>query len=190
MEAKVNLGILCALGLAWATLTLAEPSAALDPLADSTRDLARLEDEFARDRSDAALAERLADTYLALDRADLAVATLTSATPDVQSDPAVAHRLARAFEQTGRVPDALAAAELALARCARSIGTSESSAVTPVPARACSERTYVSLEMHRNALARMHAWGITDPRTDQRAQLAYSLSVRAARILGASASAE
>jgi hypothetical protein len=187
MEVKVNLGILCALGLAWATLTIAEPSAALDPRAQTTRDLAQMEDHFARDRSDPVLAEQLADAYLALDRADLAVATLTSATPDVQSDPAVAHRLARAFEQTGRVSDALASAELALARCARSIGTADSSAVTPLPARECSERSYVSLEMHRNALARMQAWGITDPRTDSRSQLAYSLSVRAARILSASA---
>ena len=187
MEAKLNVGILCALAVSWATLTIAEPSAALDPRAQTTRDLAQMEDEFARDRSDAALAEHLADAYLAIDRADLAVATLTSATDDVQSDPAVAHRLARAFEQTGRVPDALAAAELALARCARSIGTSDSSIVTPIPARDCSERSYVSLEMHRNALARMQAWGITDPRTDSRSQLAYSLSVRAARILSASA---
>lgn len=190
MEVKVNVGILCALGLAWATLTIAEPSAALDPRAQTTRELAQMEDRFARDRRDAGLAEQLADAYLAIDRADLAVATLTSAPADVQSDPAVAHRLARAFEQTGRVPDALATAELALARCARSIGTSDASIVSPLPARECSERSYVSLEMHRNALSRMHAWGITDPRTDGRARLAYSLSVRAARLVGASASAQ
>jgi hypothetical protein len=187
MEAKLNVGILCALGLTWATLTLAEPSAALDPQLTSTRDLARMEDAFADDRGDAVLAEQLAHTYLELDRPDLAVATLSAADPDVQTDPAVAHRLARAYEMTGRVGDALATAELALARCARAIGTEDSSAVTPLPARDCPERTYAALEMHRNALARMHAWGVTDPRTDERAELAYTLSVRAARILSASA---
>ncbi len=115
MEAKLNVGILCALGLAWATLTLAEPSAALDPAAESTRHLASMEDRFARDRDDAALAEALGDAYLAIDRADLAVAALSTAGAEVQGDPAVAHRLARAYEQTGRVADARAAAELAVA---------------------------------------------------------------------------
>src|SRR5687768_15776693 len=73
MEVKVNVGILCALGLAWATLTIAEPSAALDPRAQTTRELAQMEDRFARDRRDAGLAEQLADAYLGIDRADLAV---------------------------------------------------------------------------------------------------------------------
>src|SRR5262249_17190935 len=83
MEAKLNVGILCAIGISWATLTLAEPSAALDPRAGSTRDLAGMEDAFAHDRGDPALAESLADAYLDLDRADLAVATLTAADTDV-----------------------------------------------------------------------------------------------------------
>ncbi|UJR82018.1 hypothetical protein [Sandaracinus amylolyticus] len=186
MEAKLNVGILCTLALAWASLTLAEPSSAMDPHAELTRDLADMEDRFARDREDPALAEHLADAYLDLDRPDLAVATLSTADASVQADPAVAHRLARAYEQSGRVADALATAELAAARCARSIGTADSSSVTPIPERSCSERTYAALSMHRNALSRMHAWGVTDPRTDSRAQLAYSLSVRAARILSAS----
>ena len=190
MEAKVNVGILCVLGITWASLTLAEPTAALDPAAASTRELVEMEDRFARDRSDAGLAERLADASLGLERPDLAVATLSAASADVQGDPAVAHRLARAYEQTGRVADALATADIALARCARAIGTADASSVTPLPARDCTERTYVSLEMHRSALARMHAWGITDPRTDPRAELAYSLSVRAARIVSATASAD
>lgn len=187
MEAKVNVAILCTLGIAWASLTLAEPTSALDPAASSTRELGEMEDRFARDRDDAVLAERLADAYLGADRADLAIAALSLAPAEVRTDPAVAHRLARAYESSGRVADALATADLALARCARAIGTAESSALTPIPERGCSERTYVSLEMHRSALARMHAWGITDPRTDPRTPRAYSLSVRAARILSASA---
>lgn len=188
MEVKLNVGILVVLTVIWATLTRAEPSAALDPGLATTEHLARVEDEFARARGDLHLAEELAEAYLAIDRADLAVAALTSAPVEVQSDPVIAHRLARAFEQTGRVDDALATAELALARCGRALGTADSSALTPVPSRHCGERTYASLEVHRNALSRMHAWGVADPRTDGRAQLAYSLSIRAARILTASAS--
>jgi hypothetical protein len=185
---KLHVGMLGALGVVWATLTLAEPTAALDPALGSTRDLAEMESAFARDRDDAGLAERLADAYLAIHRADLVVAALSSASPEVQADPAVGHRLARAFEESGRVGDALATAELALARCGRSLGTAASSAITPIPERGCTERAYVSLEMHRSALARMDAWGVTDPRTDPRTRRAYGLSVRAARILSASAS--
>jgi hypothetical protein len=188
MEVKLNFGILVVLAVIWATLTRAEPSAALDPRLEETEHLARLEDEFARARGDLALAEDLAEAYLAIDRADLVIATLTSAPTEVQSDPAIAHRLARAFEFSGRVADALATAELALARCGRALGTSDSSTLTPVPNRHCGERTYASLEVHRNALSRMHAWGVSDPRTDSRGQLAYSLSIRAARILTASVS--
>jgi hypothetical protein len=190
MEAKVNVGILLTLGLIWASLTDAEPTAAWDQNAEFTRDLASMEDRFARDRGNVELAESLAEAYLRAERPDLAVATLSAAAPEVQADPAIAHLRARAYEQTGRVADALAAAELAVLRCARAIGTAEGSAVTPLPTRGCSERTYVALDMHRNALARMYAWGVTDPRTDSRARLAYALSVRAARILSATASAD
>jgi len=190
MEAKLNLGILFTVSSMWATMTWVEPSAALDPTAESTRRLAALEDRFARDRDDVELAEGLAKAYVDLDRADLAVATLSAAPAGVRTDPGVAHLLARAYEQTGRVSDALATAELALARCARAIGTADGSAVTPLPARPCSERTYAALEMHRNALARMQAWGVTDPRTDDRARLAYALAVRTARILSATASVQ
>ncbi len=188
MEVKLNFGILAVLVVIWATLTRAEPSAALDPGLEETEHLVRLEDEFAHARGDLSLAEDLTEAYLAIDRPDLVIATLTSAPPDVQSDPVIAHRLARAFEHGGRVADAFATAELALARCGRSLGTSDSSTVTPVPHRHCGERTYAALEVHRNALSRMHAWGVSDPSTDERAQLAYSLSIRAARILTASAS--
>jgi hypothetical protein len=33
----------------------------------------------------------------------------------------------------------------------------------------------------------MHAWGVTDPRTDARADRAYGMAVRAARLVSASA---
>jgi hypothetical protein len=187
MEIKINLGILAALVLIWASLTLAEPGAALDQSAETTRTLASLEDRFARDHADTALAEDLADAYLELDHPELAVATLTRADAEVLADPGVAHRLSRAFERTGRVDDALSTAEVALARCGRSLGSDDASSVTPIPERECSERLYAALEMHRDALSRMHAWGVTDPRTDPRGARAYGLAVRAARIMSASA---
>lgn len=190
MEIKINVGILLFLGLVWGALSWTQPGAALDPHAEQTRSLRVLEDRFAHDHGNAALAQDLADAYLDLDRPEFAVATLSAAEPDVLTDPGVEHRLARAYERIGRVDDALATSEVALAQCARSLGTDESSSVTPIPARGCSERLYAALEMHRDALARMHAWGVTDPRTDPRAPHAYGLAVRAARILTTTASAQ
>ena len=83
--------------------------------------------------------------------------------------------------------DALATARLARARCARALGTSDSSSVTPVPERSCGERTYAALDMHANALGHMARWGVTDVQHDDRARRAYVLAVRSARILSASA---
>ncbi len=187
MEVKLNLGILAMLGMVWASLTITEESAALDPGLESTRELAHLEDRFATHRGDAALAEELADAYLHMDRPELVVAALSAADPDVLANPAVAHRLARGYERTGRVEDALSTARLARARCARALGVEGSSEATPVPAHACSERTYAALDVHETALSRMHAWGVTDPRTDSRADRAYGMAVRAARLVSASA---
>ena len=187
MEIKINVGILVALAFIWASLTLAEPGAALDQTAETTRSLASLEDRFAHDRADTALAQDLADAYLDLNRPALAVATLSRADAAVLADPGVAHRLSSAYERTARVEDALATAEVALARCGRSLGSEDASSVTAIPERACSERLYAALEMHRDALARMHAWGVTDPTTDPRTSRAYGLAVRAARIMSASA---
>ncbi len=187
MEIKVNLGILLFLGLVWGSLSWTQPGAALDPQAEQTQSLRVLEDRFAHEHGNAQLAQDLADAYLDLDRPQFAIATLTAAEPDVMTDPGVEHRLARAYEQSGRVDDALGTAEVALAQCGRSLGTEQSSSVTPIPARGCTERLYASLSMHRDALARMHAWGVTDPRTDSRAPRAYGLAVRAARIMSASA---
>ncbi len=187
MEIKINLGILLFLCLVWGSLSWAEPGAALDPHAAQTQSLRVLEDRFAHDHGNAALAQDLADAYLDLNRPEFAVATLTAAEPDVLMDPAVEHRLARAYERTGRVTDALGTAQVALSQCGRSLGTGDSSSVTPIPPRGCTERLYAALQMHRDALARMHAWGVTDPNTDPRAPRAYGLAVRAARIMSASA---
>lgn len=186
MEVKVNLGILVVLGAVWGSLTLTEESAALDPTLESTRELAFLEDRFATHRNDPALATELADAYLRMDRPELAVAALSAADAEVLESPAVAHRLARAYEQTGRLEDALSTSQLALARCARALGTASSSEATPVPRHGCSERTYAALDVQRSALARMRAWGVTDPRGDVRAERAYGMAVRAARLVSAS----
>lgn len=181
MEVKINVGILMALGLVWASLTWTEESAALDPRAESTAELAHLEDYFATHPADADVAQSLADAYLQLDRPELAIAVLNRADGVVLERPSVAHRLARAYENAGRVDDALATTDLAIARCARSLGTRESQA-TSLPRFGCTERTYAALDVQRQALRRMQAWGVTDPRTDDRADRAYTLAIRSARV--------
>lgn len=187
METKVNLVLLAVLGVAWGAVTLAEPAAALDPAEASTTELAALEDAFAADRSDPVLARRLADQYLFLRSPQMAVAALSASSPEVQEDPAILHRLAQAYEETGRMDDALATAHLALARCARALGTADASDLTPVPTHGCTERTYAALDMHASALGHMARWGVTDPQADPRSRTAYSLAVRSVRILSASA---
>lgn len=187
MVTKLNLGTMAVLLLAWACMTITEETATLDPRQPATDELARLEDAFATRPDDPTLAEALADDYLRLNRPDMVVSVLAMATPSVLESPAVGYRLARAYERTGRLDDALATARLAKARCARALGLSSASVATPVPRHGCSERTYAALDVHEAALARMQAWGVTDPRSDARAELAYGLAVRAARIVSASA---
>jgi len=187
MEMKVNLVLLGVLAIAWGAGALTEPATLLAPSEGSAGDLAGLEDAFATDREDPAVAVELADRYIALGRPSLAVAALSSTGPALREDPAVLHRLAMAYEATGRMDDALATARLGLARCARALGTSSASSVTPVPDRACSERTYAALDVHASALGLMERWGVTDVSHDPRARRAYALSLRSARILSASA---
>lgn len=187
MQTKVSLVLLGALIVMWGAATLTEPAAALDPADRSTLELAALEDAFAADRNNPEIAGELADHYLAMDAPRLAVNVLANTSSSVREDPAVLHRLAMAYEETGRMDDALATARLARARCARSLGTADASTVTPVPAHACSERTYAALDMHANALDHMARWGVTDVQHDGRARQAYVLAVRSARIFSASA---
>lgn len=183
----MNAVLLGVLLVSWGAFSLTEPAAALDPRDPSTDALASLEDRVATDPGDLAAARDLADAYLSAQQPALAVSVLGNATPEVREDPAVLHRLARAYEETGRMDDAVATAELALARCGRALGTAGASSVTPVPERACSERTYASLDMHVAALSYLQRWGVTDVQHDARAPHAYSLAVRSARIVSASA---
>lgn len=187
MQTKVSLVLFGAVAVLWAGTTLTEPAAALDPTERSTRELAALEDAFAADPGDAQIARDLADHYLSIGAPRLAVNALSNTESSVREDPAILHRLALAYEELGRMDDALATARLAQARCGRALGTADSSAVTPVPAHACSERTYAALDMHASALGHMARWGVTDVQSDDRARHAYVLAVRSARILTASA---
>jgi len=185
MEIRLNLVLLAALGIVWGCLRGTDPAAALEPGTEETRELAALEDAFARDRDDIVLARRLSTRYLELDQPGLAIAALRSADPELLEDPMLSHRLAQAYEANGRVLDALATADLALARCGRTLGTAHSSAATPIPRYGCSERELAVLDMHRSALDHMVRWGVADPRHDPRVRTAYELATRTARVASA-----
>lgn len=182
MEIRLNIVLLGTLTIAWATLSADRPAAAIQPDDPARGELAELEDRFARDRTDVVVARRLSTKYLEMDRPGLAIATLRSASPELLDDPLLAHRLAQAYETTGRVLDAHATARLALARCARSLGAAGSSAATPLPRYGCSEREYAALDRHLVALDHMVRWGIADPRADSRTQLAYDIALRQVRV--------
>ncbi|MDB4971679.1 MAG: hypothetical protein JWN48_20, partial [Myxococcaceae bacterium] len=65
-------------------------------------------------------------------------------------------------------------------RCARVLGAHAYE--TAVPRFACNEHTLAKLDTHKGALERMVRWGVVDPRVDPRAQHAYDLALRRARI--------
>jgi len=190
VELRVNAAFLAALVGVWASLSPEDPAAALEPRTRS--DLAILEDSLAHDPHDRATANNLASRYLRLGRPGLAIAALRTVDPALlRDDPLLQHRLASAYEQSGRVLDAFYTSELALSLCGRSVGSAQSSAVTPVPELDCSEREYAMLEMHRSALHHMVRWGVADPSRDTRSRTAYGLAVRTARLASAGpASAE
>ena len=177
MEIRLNLVLLAVLAISWSALSPSHPVAALDPESEATRELAMLEDEFARDRGDVLMARHLASRYLELDRPGLAIAILNAGEPRVLQDPTVTHRLAQAYEATGRLDDALATAELAHSRCGRYLGTTENGAVTPLPRHRCDFRDYAMLEMHRNALRHITR-GMTP-------SLAYDVALRRVSIASA-----
>ena len=59
MEWRWNAVFLVSLGAIWAAMTTAKPVSSLDPADDATRELAELEDAYAHDPSDVALAKTL-----------------------------------------------------------------------------------------------------------------------------------
>ena len=178
MEIRLNLALIAAIGLLWLGLRVHAPQRV--QAAGDMVHLAELEDAFAKDRAHKQTLISLTSAYLENGFPVLAVMALRKAEPALLEEPAVAHQLARAYEQSGRLLDALATADLALARCSRVIGADFLD--TAVPAFACNERTFAKLDTHKSALERMVRWGIVDPRVDPRAQRAYDLALRRARV--------
>jgi hypothetical protein len=165
-------------GLFWLGLRAHAPAPISEP--HELARLAALEDAFGHDPADKRAVVALTDAYLEAGYPQLAVAALRQAEPALLEEPIVAHQLARAYEASGRLLDALATADLALARCARVLGASPLD--TAVPQYVCAERTLALLDTHKSALEKMVRWGIVDPRVDPRAQRAYDLALRRARI--------
>ncbi len=178
MEIRVNLVLISLLGLAWLGLRVQSPERITSESASHS--LSRLEGRFAQDRADQETLLALTEAYLDSGHPALAVVTLRAAEPALLEEPAVAHQLARAYENGGRLLDALATADLALSRCSRVLGAAPLD--TSVPHFACSERILAKLDTHKSALERMVRWGIVDPRFDPRAQRAYDLALRRARV--------
>ena len=185
METKINLVLLMIVVGAWAAMTAVDPARALEPSDVDVGELAVLEDAFATQRGDADVARELAERYLEISQPALAISALGSAPAEVREDPAVLHRLAQAYEATGRMQDAFDTASLALARCERALGTRRASSVTPVPTHGCSERTYAALDYHMRAVGHLVRMGVVDPQNDPRTVTAYNLAIRSARVLSA-----
>ena len=177
-EIRLNAALIALAGLLWLGLHAHAPA----PLASRQEmaQLGALEDAFWRDRANRGALVALTEAYLEAAHPQLAIATVRAAQPGLIEEPAVTHQLARAYELSGRLVDALATADLALARCARVLGARPLE--TQVPHYECTERTLAKLDTHKSALERMVRWGIVDPRVDPRAQRAYDLALRRARV--------
>jgi hypothetical protein len=178
MELRLSLGLLALLLLLGSALSASSPSAVYAPENPEMQGLAALEDAMARDRSDLALSRELTATYLRLGQPGLAIAAVRSAPVELGRDPILTHRLAQAYEASGRVDDALATAQLAQARCLCALRESELCSEIP----RCSHGTLATLDMHEQALSALSRWGVTEPRHDARTGLAYKLARRTARI--------
>jgi hypothetical protein len=178
MEIRVSLVLLVVLVVTGSALSASGPRALVDPLDSDTRLLAQLEDAASAARGDLALTQRLAATYLRLGHPGLAITAVRAAPPEVGRDPVLTHRLAQAYEASGRVEDALGTAELALARCRCSATQGEACDQSAQ----CSLATMAALEMHQEALTMLVRWGVSDPKHDTRTALAYRLAQRTARI--------
>jgi hypothetical protein len=178
LEIRVNFVLIAFVALVWLGLYAQTPARLGDPH-DMTV-LGALEDEAARHPADPHALVALTERYLAQGFPTLAITVIRAADAEVLEEPAVSHMLARAYESNGRLLDALATADLAQMRCARVLGAKAFE--TAVPRFACSERTMAKLDTHKGALERMVRWGVVDPRVDPRAQHAYDLALRRARI--------
>lgn len=182
MEIRLSLALLVLLGGIAFSLTARAPEAAFDPGSDTARELAGLEDSFARAHDDVQAARRLVSEYLRLGKPAFAIGVVSAAAPELTADPILTHRLAQAYEAVGRLDDALVTASLARARCLRALGSSEASPISSPPRFACRASALVAIEQEQQALAQMLRWGVSDPTRDPRARIARGLAERRARI--------
>ena len=178
MEFRVNLVLIAFVACVWLGLYAQTPARVGEP--GEMAHVGLLEDEVARHPGDGDALVALSERYLAQGHPALAMTVIRAADVSLLEEPKVAHQLARAYEGSGRLLDALATADLALARCARVLGARPLE--TAVPRYACSERTLATLDTHKVALARMVQWGVVDPRVDARAKRAYEVAQRRARM--------
>jgi hypothetical protein len=178
MEIRLSVVLLAVLLVLASALSASHPTAVELVDAGEATALAILEDSVARKRDDLELTRELAATYLRMGRPGLVIATVRTAPPELSRDPMLTHRLAQAYEASGRVEDAFATAQLAHARCMCVLRGSELCASVP----RCTGSTLAALEMHEEALSMLAQWGVEDPRRDGRTGLAYKLARRTARI--------
>ncbi len=175
METRISAAIVVFLVLGFLALTAVAPKPVV--AAGHTQTLVLLEERFVAAPHDVGNASALSDAYLSLRRPELAIALIRSVGPATLADPQLSHQLARAYEASHRVPDALATAALALARCARTMGSADVLHVTEVPRHPCSERMLANLERHHTALTHMQHWGV-QAADDPRVALAYRIAER------------
>lgn len=185
MEIKLSGLTLLLLGIVLLGLVAGDPEPVLPADEPVLRELAALEDAFARRHDDLALANRLAGEYLRLEQPGLAIGVVRQVSPDLSADPLLTHRLAQGYEALGRVHDALATAHLARTRCERAAGTDRSQVFPGTAAFACTPGVLVALEQHEGALLQMVRWGVEDPRNDPRARMAHRVAARHVRITSA-----
>ena len=171
MGTRVNLAVLALLALAWLGLSARAPARIIVEVASSS--LGPLEESVASDRSDGAALLALSEAYVDAGYPALAVVTLLRADHALLDEPAVAHQLARAYELSGRLRQAVAAADLAFHRCVSLLEPVNSAR----PTTACDELMLTRLDRHKSALERMVRWGVVDPRVDPRAERAYERGV-------------
>jgi hypothetical protein len=178
MELRLSLVLLAVLLLLGSAMSASSPSAVYSVDDPEIQGLAAIEDSLAHDRGNVELARELTSTYLRLGQPGLAIAAVRAAPVELGRDAILTHRLAQAYEASGRVDDALATAQLARARCACTLR--DGATCTELPR--CTHSTLAALEMHEEALSALARWGVTDPRHDTRTGLAYKLARRTARI--------
>jgi hypothetical protein len=190
VEARCNALIFIGILATIASLQNAEPASDLDPRNPGTAALTTLEDAFAADPGDRAVARRLAETYLDLERPGLAVAVLRAGDASIMRDPIIAHRMAQAYEATGRVLDAYATARYAHERCANTLGDAAVPELADAGASlepTCTPSQLAVLDVHSRVLQTLVAMGVSDPVRDPRTARAYEAQLRVATVAMAGA---